>query len=241
MREAGLLDKLKNAHQPVVPEAEVINPRPTYLVLFILAVTVLWLGCNNASKEIVKEAAIFARERAVNLGCLPYLGSKFVVLAALSAVQVALLLGTVFGALELQHALTGHDRPPLLYRLDYASLFGVYTLLAVTGVALGLLLSACVATPDRANALLPYVLVPQIILGGGILQVTGGVLFAVAAVGSPVYWAFRAVRRGATALPADVPYAAAYDDAVWIPVLALMAQTALLLTLTAWFLRRKAE
>jgi hypothetical protein len=41
-------------------------------------------------------------------------------------------------------------------------------------VAPGLLLSACVATPGRANALLPYVLTPQMSLGGGILSVQTG-------------------------------------------------------------------
>ena len=60
-----------------------------------------------------------------------------------------------------------HSVPYSGHMLGYASQFGVLALLSMTGVALGLLLSACVATPDRANALLPYVLIPQMILGGG--------------------------------------------------------------------------
>jgi hypothetical protein len=54
--------------------------------------------------------------------------------------------------------------------LGYPAQFGLLVLLATTGVAPGLLLSACVSTPDRANALLPYLLIPQMILGGGILR-----------------------------------------------------------------------
>src|SRR5262249_2862908 len=57
-----------------------VNPRYTYMLLFILVMIVLWFGCNNAAKEIVKEEAIYGRERAVNLGILPYLASKFLVL-----------------------------------------------------------------------------------------------------------------------------------------------------------------
>ena len=74
---------------------------------------------------------------------------------------------------------------------------GVMALLAMTGVAAGLLLSACVTTPDRANALLPYVLIPQIILGGGLLPVKHQPLSGLAMVLSPVYWAYRGVHRGA--------------------------------------------
>jgi ABC-type multidrug transport system ATPase subunit len=38
-----------------------LNPRYTYMLLFILVTIVLWFGCNNAAKEIVKEEAIYGR------------------------------------------------------------------------------------------------------------------------------------------------------------------------------------
>jgi hypothetical protein len=101
------------------------------------------------------------------------------------------------------------------------------------------LLSACVATPDRANALLPYVLIPQIILGGGFLAVDAGLLHGLAVTLSPVYWAYRAVHRGARALPEAFPGHVDYPDGVGLPCEALVAQTLVLLALTAWFLRRK--
>jgi hypothetical protein len=115
----------------------------------------------------------------------------------------------------------------------------VLVLLAMTGVALGLLLSACVATPDRANALLPYVLIPQMILGGGILNVQTGVLYVLAVTLSPVYWAYRAIHLGARELPASFPAHVDYADGVGLPCRALVVQMALLLVLAAWFLRRK--
>jgi hypothetical protein len=123
--------------------------------------------------------------------------------------------------------------------LGYPSQLLVMVLLSMCGVALGLLLSACVATPDRANALLPYVLIPQMILGGGIIPVYTGVLKWLAQGLSPVYWAFRAVRLGAHDLPTVTAARAPYEDGLARPCLALAIQAAVLLLLTAWFLKRK--
>jgi len=188
----------------------------------------------------VKEEAIFSRERAVNLGILPYLGSKFVVLSAICVVQVLMLMLVIYGVFEACHPLLGLQSPPAVYRLDYVSQFGVLLLLAVTGVAAGLLLSACVATPDRANTLLPYLVIPQIILGGGLVTVGHGVLRILAYVLSPVYWGYRAVHRGATdVLPPDFPFHQNYDDRVWISCVVLAGIAAVLLAATAWFLQQK--
>src|SRR5262249_5330878 len=85
MESSQIPAKLLRIEGPVVPDHEGINPRYTYVLLFILVMIVLWCGCNNAAKEIVKEEAIYGRERAVNLGILPYLASKFLVLSIITA------------------------------------------------------------------------------------------------------------------------------------------------------------
>jgi hypothetical protein len=216
-----------------------VDPRFTYILLFLVVIIVLWFGCNNAAKEIVKEEAIYSRERAVNLGIFPYLASKFLVLTLITALQTLLLLVLVYGVMELLHGLLGWAVPWPGYRLDYLEQFGVLVVLSMTGVALGLLLSACAATPERATTLLPYVLIPQIILGGGIIPIKDGLMHAAAALLSPAYWTFRAVRRGATTLPADLPFTMHYNDSVWLACAALAVQTVVLLGLTAWALRRK--
>jgi hypothetical protein len=232
--------QLLKLNDPLVPSGEGINPRYSYILLFLLVMIVMWFGCNNAAKEIVKEEAIYGRERAVNLRILPYLASKFVVLAAITAVHALLLMLVLYGTLELlARFVPGHTVPPPEHMLGYAAQLGVLVLLGMTGVALGLLLSACVSTPDRANTLLPYVLIPQMILGGGILTVEKGVLYYLAVSLSPVYWAYRAVHLGASALPKGFPGHTSYADGVALPCLALLAQTVVLLLVTAWFLRRK--
>jgi ABC-type multidrug transport system ATPase subunit len=226
---------------PVVPYDEMVDPTYTYMLLFMLVIIVLWFGSNNAAKEIVKEEAIYGRERAVNLGILPYLSSKFLLLSLITAAQALILMVMLYGALEALHwydPATCHV-PAAEYELSYPAQFGVLVLLSMTGVALGLMLSACVNSPDRANALLPYVTIPQIILGGCIMPVRDGVLFALAVVFSPVYWAFRAARTGATTLPDYSGVRMDYTEDPWIACAAMVVQMAVLLALTTWLLRRK--
>jgi ABC transport system ATP-binding/permease protein len=237
-----VLQMMINAKVPIVPYDEIINPKNSYMLLSIVVIAVFWLGCNNAAKEIVKEEAIYARERAVNLGILPYLGSKFLVLSLVSAVQVLLLMLVIYGALQAANP----DRYPVIpaeYGLGYLQQYGVLVLLSMTGVAVGLFLSACVATTDRASVLLPYVLIPQIILCGSMIQVDGGIPYWLAVALSPVYWAFRALQRGATTLPEGFPARRNFHDLVGDSVggacLALLLQMGVALLLTAWSLRRK--
>jgi ABC-type multidrug transport system ATPase subunit len=240
LRQSRLPDKLLAFDGPVVPDRTGTNPRYTYILLFIVVMVVLWFGCNNAAKEIVKEEAVYGRERAVNLGITPYLASKFLVQSAVTFGHALVLMVLVFGTLQvLAWLVPGYSAPPRELRLGYPAQLGVLAVLAMCGVALGLFISACVSSPDRANALLPYVLIPQIILGGGILSVDAGPLRWLAMALSPVYWAYRAVRRGGQDLPAGFPGHVAYPDGALWPCAVLLLQTAVLLVFTAWFLRRK--
>jgi hypothetical protein len=240
-KQKELLELLLTTEDPVIPNftEPIVNPAYTYLLLSIVVIAILWFGCNNAAKEIVKEEAIYGRERAVNLRIGPYLASKFVVLGVISAVQTLLFMLVLYGALELLRLFAGHQAPPLQYRLDYFSQYGVLLMLALTGVALGLLLSSCVSSPDRANALLPYVLIPQMILGGGVIVVREGLIYWLAVTLSPVYWAFRAIRTGECELPQDMYYRMSYEDDVGLACAAMAAQAVVMLLLTAWFLRKK--
>jgi len=238
-----ITDQLIQAHEI----ANVTNPRFTYILLFLVSIIVLWSGCNNTAKEIVKEEAIYARERAVNLAILPYVASKFIVMSVLTVFQTVLLMGMVYGTLYALHMIKPgfiehNEMPAKEYMLPYGPQFGFLALLAMAGVALGLLLSACVSSPDRANALLPYVLIPQIILGGGIMPIKYGVLEWLAWVLSPEYWAFRAIRTGETTLPEIMQdNRMTYDDNLWLPCAVLIGETLVMLIATAWFLHRKDE
>jgi hypothetical protein len=247
-QDEKVIERLVRARVPIVPYGEEIpNPRNSYMLLSIIAIIVFWLGCNNAAKEIVKEEAVYSRERAVNLGILPYLGSKFLVLGVLSALQVLLLMVVIYGSLHavqagLHSAGLMLDRqfvPPDRYCLRYDQQNLLLVLLSWTGVAAGLLLSASVTSPDRASVLLPYMLIPQIILCGSMISVSKGVPYWLAVLFSPVHWAYRAIHRGAKDLPAAWSAHEDYSDSVALACAAMGIQLVVLLLLTVWCLRRK--
>ena len=148
-------------------------------VHFLMVVAAVWFGCNNAARDIVGETTIFQRERMVNLKLPSYVLSKVVVLALLCVVQCVTLLGITYVVCDL----TG-PFPLMLAVLVTASL---------AGTALGLLISAVSPTTEAAIAFLPLVLLPFILLGGGIKPVNEMPPAArwIAAV-TPTRWAFEA-------------------------------------------------
>ncbi|MDH3494704.1 MAG: FHA domain-containing protein, partial [Acidobacteriota bacterium] len=65
--------------------------QPRDFVYFALSLCAIWFGTSVAAREIVRERKIYERERMVNLGILPYLASKYVVLGTIVALQCMLL------------------------------------------------------------------------------------------------------------------------------------------------------
>ncbi len=144
-------------------------------ILFIMAFSAVMFGCINAAREIVKEGPIYRRERTVNLGILPYMLSKCVVLGALCLLQSAILVVMV------------NFKAPFHQGIFLPVLLEVYITLALTslaGLMLGLAISALVPNNDRAMSFVPLVLIPQVIFSGVIFSLDGaptqsiGALFA---------------------------------------------------------------
>jgi hypothetical protein len=120
--------------------------------LFLLVMVAVWFGCSNSAREIVREQAIYRRERMVNLMIPSYVLSKFAVLGVLCAIQCAILLAIVYPALGY----TGNVL--LMYLLLY--------LVSLSGVGMGMTLSSVVRSSEASMALVPLLLIPQIMLGG---------------------------------------------------------------------------
>ncbi len=150
---------------------------------FVLALSSIWFGCSNAAREIVKEASVYKRERMVNLGILPYIGSKLLVLAVIGLAQIALLYG-VTAALE---AVPG---PPWL-------MLPHLLLSHLVGIAMGLLISALVQTSEMATSLVPLALIPQILFGGLLLPNEG--LSKGVSLAMPAMWSYDALKRAGVA------------------------------------------
>ena len=123
--------------------------RTTPTLYFVMVLSMFWIGCMNACREIVKERALFLRERMYNLDVGAYLYSKVRVLALVGIVQVGLYSLIVARAIDV--------RMPIGWLL--------LNLLATVmcGTCLGLLISASVRRSDYAVAWVPVVIIPQII------------------------------------------------------------------------------
>jgi ABC-type multidrug transport system ATPase subunit len=138
-----------------VPAAKLAAALPV-----MLAATATWFGAINAARELVKELPIFLRERMAGLRLAPYLASKVAVLAALCMLQTAVLLGVIAAKVDL----------PGTGAIMWAPLELWITLLlaSLAALGLGLLISASVSNANRAQSIVPIVLIPQLIFVGGV-------------------------------------------------------------------------
>jgi ABC transport system ATP-binding/permease protein len=145
------------------PLGDVSNPvervQRTIILLFLLAVSCFWFGCNTAAKELVKERVIFLRERDFNLRVGGYFVSKVLVLSVISVAQASLLFGIV----------RAWSAPPGQAALQWLTLAS----LATAGTAVGLLISTVAQSEEVATALVPIAVIPQIILAGVIVPLSG--------------------------------------------------------------------
>src|SRR6266568_635417 len=146
--------------------------------LFIVSFIAVMFGCINGVREIVKENAIYRRERTVNLGIIPYLLSKMIFLGVLSLIQSAELL-VIIQVFEPLHQ--GVFLPVFLESYIALGLSGL------VGVMIGLTASVFAANEDSATSLLPFILIPQVIFAGTEIPLKDYVL-ETAAMFFPTRW-----------------------------------------------------
>jgi ABC-type multidrug transport system ATPase subunit/pSer/pThr/pTyr-binding forkhead associated (FHA) protein len=152
-------------------------------VLFIMAFATVLFGCINGTREIVKEAAIYKRERTVNLSIVSYMFSKIVVLGIFCLFQSAVLTFII----ELGEPLhQGIFLPPIVE--TYITL----ALTALAGLMMGLAISTIAPNTDRAISIVPIILVPQVIFSGAIIPLKDR-LTQLLAIVFPTRWAMVAL------------------------------------------------
>jgi ABC transport system ATP-binding/permease protein len=135
-------------------------------VTFLMAIASLWLGANNAAREIVSEAPIFKRERMFNQGILTYIFSKITVLMLFSAVQAFLFVGIL--TVSFNSSIIPVKDPII------ASIWMIFISLVAT--LMGLLLSATVSTSEKVMSLVPIALIPQIMLAGVLTKISSALM-----------------------------------------------------------------
>jgi ABC-type multidrug transport system ATPase subunit len=159
---------------------------PRDFIYFVLALVSLWFGTSVAAREIIRERAVYKRERMVNLRLLPYVGSKILILMLIVGLQCLLL----FGTLKFLDVTRLMAFPGGLGGIGH--LF-VMMLTSMVGIALGLFVSAVVKTSEMATSLIPLILIPQILFSG-LVGIPSGV-GKVVGIAMPATWSFDEMKR----------------------------------------------
>lgn len=211
-----------------------LHAAQTKEVIFVLVVAVLWCAGTASVREIVKEDAILQHESRFGVRLIPYLCSKVALLSALSLAQTFVLLLVVRNFTKL----TG----------DFPDQYVVLGSSAVSGVALGLMVSSFAGTSERAMTVLPVLLIAQAIFSGGLSRLSG-IVKALAQLLFPAYWSLDGLRATFSTDLANATYPGApghYQPPILGPggpllidLLALGSQAAVLLALAYAFLELK--
>lgn len=123
--------------------------RATESLYFVMTLSMLWIGCMDGCREIVKERPLFLREKMAGLNVGSYLYAKVRVLGLLGCVQAFAYGLIIYNYVDARIAVG----------------WILFAMLATTfcGVCLGLLISAVVNRSDYAVGMVPLVIIPQIL------------------------------------------------------------------------------
>ena len=130
-------------------------------VPFLMAVSAIWFGVNNAAREIVAEAPIYKRERMFNVLIAPYIFSKVFVLGIFALIQ-ALLFNSIIWV-WYSNSTIGWQDP--------VSAAGWMFFLTVISSLFGLLISAISNSTEKVMSIVPIAVIPQIMLAGIIAKI----------------------------------------------------------------------
>ncbi|MAA80337.1 MAG: hypothetical protein CL916_13870 [Deltaproteobacteria bacterium] len=123
-----------------------------HATLFLSAAASFWFGCSNVARELVSERPIFLRERRTGMRLFSYLTSVYLYQFLLASLQTFFMATIIWFSIGLS-----------------SNLFlgwGLLLITALTGISLGLLVSAFSKTEVMAISLIPLLLFPQLLFGG---------------------------------------------------------------------------
>ena len=222
---------------PLAPDREIIDPGGTFKWLSLMSICMVILGFVTGFREIVRERPMLDLERRHGLRFVAYVVAKIAALAVVLAVQVAVFRTTVELGFLVREAVGG-EVPAEVYRRSAIVSASYNWLAAVACAAIGLVVSACVRSTDKGVIAVPLLVTPQILFGGTIIPIKGGVIKVLAMLFAPLYWAYRGCRSEADGVPTFWQNLGAYDPALWIPYAALavqiMAATLLTIAVLRW-------
>ncbi len=156
------------------------SPIAAVELVFLVMTAAIWLGVASSVREVVKERGLVEREFDVGVRLDAYVLAKAAVVFALNFVQVLLLVLVVVAL-----------RPLGIGSSGALELLVIAVLTAWASAAMGLAVSCVARSVDQAAGAIPLLLIPQLLLAGGLIplaQLPG----VVAAISNLVYarWAY---------------------------------------------------
>ncbi|CAO5228033.1 ATP-binding cassette domain-containing protein [Frankia sp. AgKG'84/4] len=154
-------------------------------VLVVLVLCACFMGMANSVREIVKERAIYRRERTIGLSRTAYLGSKIILLSIITTLQcVVFTLIAITGRTPPEAVVLGS---PLLECL-VAVIVG-----ALASMMIGLFVSSLIDNADKAMPILVLVTMGQLVFSGGLTSMTGRLVLEQISFLVPSRWGFAAL------------------------------------------------
>lgn len=136
-------------------------------VPFLIAVSAIWFGANNAAREIVGEFPIYKRERMFNQDIFIYIFSKITVLGTFATVQAIIFITILYAKFSGGSQVVWNDPVLTCFWMIF---------LSVSATMMGLFLSAVVNSTEKVMTLVPITLIPQILLGGLLSKISSSVV-----------------------------------------------------------------
>lgn len=174
------------------------------LVLFVISGL---MGSATAVNELIKERAIYQRERSAGLSVSAYLCSKLLVLGLIATLQGVALTAVAVIGYELPDK--GVVMSPTIVEVGIA-----VVLSAVAAMALGLVISALVSTPELTMPLLVVIAIVQVVLCGALFPLTGALVIEQISWIAPARWAFSAA-AGSVDVLQQMPDKGDKPDPLW--------------------------
>lgn len=145
-----------------------IFPEINHIVLFFISISAIWFGTNNSAKEIVSEKQIFLRERMYNQGIIPFVLSKITILSIVGFIQSLIFISILHFNYDDHFINISKDIEMIIwmsYTIIVSSLFG-------------LMLSSFAKSSEKVMGYIPIALIPQIMISGIIVKISGKVLIS---------------------------------------------------------------
>jgi ABC-type multidrug transport system ATPase subunit len=139
------------------------------VAFFFAIVTAIWLGMNNSARVFVAEREQYVRNKLSGLIPAAFFGSRAAFLLGIGVVQIVTfaMLFRVF----LPLIIVDKDIVTILDQSSFLWLILVLTLAYAGGVAEGFMVSCISSTQEAAVALLPLLIMPQLLLSETATQV----------------------------------------------------------------------